>query len=115
MNQITRIQILSHQSYGCNLTIVICPVIKNSIKTPVSYLSLAGEDKKKKLLEYAKSESAIDKTIPGLLKAGVAYSTPFWIVKAGMFAYDTKVLDQIIKKVQPMIDEICNVIVRGIS
>lgn len=94
----------------------LVPVIRNGIKTPIPYFAIASDTKKKVLEETLKSVIGSDMKMVGGLSMALAVLPGLGkLATAGTVAFDTRMINHIINVVQPMIDEICNVIILGLE
>ena len=93
----------------------VVPVIRNKIKSTIPYISLASEDTKNRLLEIIKVISKKDKRNEIIMWSSMKAVPGLTSLVLGALTVDTYSINDIVKKTQNMIDEICEVIVEDIG
>lgn len=90
----------------------LVPVVRNTVKTTIPYIALASGAQKKAVEHAMKAVVGPNKKDAGVLGATIAI-VPGWgkMAIGGAVAFDTNAVNHIIKAAQPMIDEICEVII----
>lgn len=94
----------------------VVPVIRNNIKTPIPYMTLAGENEKRKFAEAFKKVSLSDAKITKVFPVGLMpVSGLAGIAMGGAAVADTYAINHILTAVQPMINEICSILLTDIN
>ena len=94
----------------------LVPVVRNTVKTTMPYIALASSAQKKAIEHAMKAVVGPNKKDAGVIGAAIAI-VPGWgkLAIGGAVAFDTNAVNHIIKAAQPMIDEICGVIISGFN